>query len=96
MPKGLRSDAPGLAEFLTQPWVDELTAAVFTIIALYAIGWAATQVFGRRLLGLFEGLIVRVPVIGFVYGAVRKLVALCAKSRKARSGSSSSIFRTRI
>lgn len=70
-----RRDAPAIADFLTQPWVDEAFAAVLTVIGLYLLGWAATRVVGGRLIHWFERIILKVPLIGFVYGAVRKLIA---------------------
>jgi uncharacterized membrane protein len=71
-----RRDMPAVADFLAQPWVDEAMAAILTILGLYLLGWAATQVIGGRLILMAEQLILKVPFIGFVYGAVRKLIAV--------------------
>jgi uncharacterized membrane protein len=73
--ESFRRDAPAVADFLGQPWVDEALAAVLTILGLYLLGWAATRVIGGKLIQYFEKMILKVPVIGFVYGAVRKLIA---------------------
>lgn len=71
-----RRDLPAVADFLVQPWVDEAMAAVLTILGLYLLGWAATRVIGDRLIRATERLILKVPLLGFVYGAVRKLIAV--------------------
>jgi uncharacterized membrane protein len=75
---GLRADATTavVAEVLTTPWVEKALAAALTILVLYLIGWGATRVIGRRLIALFDRLILRVPLFGYVYGAVQKLVML--------------------
>jgi uncharacterized membrane protein len=74
--EALRRDAPAVADFLTNPWIDAGLAAILTVFGLYLIGWAATRMIGRRLIALFDGLILRLPFVGFVYGAVQKLVTL--------------------
>lgn len=73
---GLRTEAAGVADFLTTPWVEKALAAALTILVLYLIGWGATRVLGRRLIALFDRLILRLPFVGSVYGAVQKLVTL--------------------
>ncbi|MFO1152184.1 MAG: DUF502 domain-containing protein [Rhodospirillales bacterium] len=73
---GVRTDFVGIADFLTNPWVEKALAAILTIFVLYIIGWGATRVIGRRLIALFDRLILRVPFFGYVYGAVQKLVTL--------------------
>ncbi|QNT69526.1 DUF502 domain-containing protein [Defluviicoccus vanus] len=72
----LRVDAPLLADWLTRRWVDELLAAIITLVGLYLIGWFATQVVGRRIIGFFERQIARIPLLSFVYSAVKKLTSL--------------------
>ena len=73
---GLRTEAAGVADFLTTPWVEKALAAALTILVLYLIGWGATRVIGARLIALFDRLILRLPFVGSVYGAVQKLVTL--------------------
>lgn len=72
----LRADAPLLADWLTRRWVDELLAAIITLVGLYLIGWFATRVVGRRIIGFFERQIARIPLLSFVYSAVKKLTSL--------------------
>lgn len=45
-----------LADGLTRRWVDELLAAVLTLVGLYLIGWFATNLVGRQVIGFNERL----------------------------------------
>lgn len=72
----IRSDAPLLADLLTRRWVDEALAAILTLVGLYLIGWFATNVVGRQIIGFLDRQIARVPLLSFVYGAVKKVTSL--------------------
>jgi Uncharacterized conserved protein len=72
----IRDDAPMLADWLTRRWVHEGLAAVITLVGLYLIGWLATNVVGRQVIGFLERQIARVPLVSSVYGAVKKLTSL--------------------
>lgn len=72
----IRDDAPLIADWLSRRWVDELLAAVLTLGGLYLIGWFATNLVGRQIIAFMERLIDRVPLLSFVYGAVKKLTSL--------------------
>lgn len=72
----LQPRMPTVAGWLTHPWVDETLAAAFTAIALYLLGWATTRVIGRQVVAALERLIERIPLFKFVYGAVRKMIAV--------------------
>jgi uncharacterized membrane protein len=61
---------------LNQQWLASLLAFVVTLAALYAMGFATTRVFGRRLLGAFERLIERIPVAHSIYGGAKKLMGM--------------------
>ena len=67
--------SPVVAEWLFNTWSQSLLAALFTLLALYLLGWVATKVIGRRLLHLFESILDRIPLVQKVYGASKKLVA---------------------
>ena len=54
-------------------------AFVVTVVALYVTGWAASHVFGRRLIAIFEGLIQRIPLAHTIYGGTKKLMSLMQK-----------------
>jgi uncharacterized membrane protein len=72
----LQPQLPLLAEWLTKPWLDEILAVAITVGALYVLGWAATRVLGRQIVGAIERLIERIPMLKFVYGAVKKIIAI--------------------
>jgi uncharacterized membrane protein len=43
-------------------------------LAVYLVGLIASVVVGRRIIGLFEGLLVRIPLVRTVYGASKQMV----------------------
>lgn len=59
---------------LNQEWLTSLLAFAVTVIALYATGFAANRVFGRRLLSAFERMIDRIPIAHSIYGGAKKLM----------------------
>lgn len=63
-----------MAQWLLQPWVQDLLAALLTLIALYLLGWIVSRVLGRRVISVFEKILSRVPLVQNVYGAVKKLI----------------------
>jgi uncharacterized membrane protein len=71
----LQGSAPALAETLLHPWFEGSLALALTLLGFYLLGWASTQVIGRRLLGWVELLLDRVPLAKAIYGSVKKLVA---------------------
>ncbi|RJF88680.1 DUF502 domain-containing protein [Oleomonas cavernae] len=73
--QAINPDAPGIAQFLLQPWFQSALAAVVTLVALYILGALTTAVIGRRLWSYFDRLMARIPFVESVYGAVRKLIA---------------------
>ena len=61
---------------LHQEWLLSLLAFVFTLLALYAMGFAADRVFGQRILAVFEKLIEHIPIAHSIYGGAKKLMAM--------------------
>lgn len=51
-------------------------AVVLTLISLYALGWLANRVVGKRLLGGVEALIERIPLVKAIYGGTKKLLTV--------------------
>ena len=64
---------------LNQGWLVSLFAFVVTVIALYVAGWASSHVFGRRLIGIMERLILRIPLAHTIYSGTKKLMGLLQK-----------------
>lgn len=67
---------PAAAEWLGQEWFRSIVAFVGTIVALYLIGFAASRMLGQRLLGAFEALIGRIPLVQTIYGGSKKLMTM--------------------
>jgi uncharacterized membrane protein len=77
--------AAGLTMFITDqmpnaaPLLEDrafrwFVAVIIAIVLLYAIGYVASRMAGKRLIAAFEGLIARIPVVETVYSASKKLV----------------------
>jgi uncharacterized membrane protein len=65
---------PKIADLLLKPWFREIVAVMIVLCGLYALGWGVNRVVGKRLLGLFETLMDRLPLVQTVYGSVKKLL----------------------
>lgn len=74
--RALRAYSPTLADAMLIPWLQSLLAILLTLLALYLLGWTTTRVVGRRLLGLFDRIMHRIPVVQTIYGAVQKLIGV--------------------
>jgi uncharacterized membrane protein len=68
--------APDAARLLQRDWIDSILAFILTILALYLLGWLSTHVLGRRILGTFDKLLERLPLVHTIYGGVKKLMTL--------------------
>ncbi len=75
----LAGEFPETIGSLNQGWLVSIVAFVVTVVALYITGWAASHVFGRRLIAIFEGLIERIPLAHTIYGGTKKLMGLIQK-----------------
>lgn len=71
----LEQNHPDIADWLFAPWFQTIIASILTLIVLYILGWTTTRVIGRRILGLFDRLINKIPVAHTIYGSVKKLIA---------------------
>ncbi len=71
----LQQKSPAAFNWLLSPWFQSALAITFTLLALYLLGWVASRVVGKRVLGMAERLIDRIPVIQSVYGSIKKLVS---------------------
>ncbi len=73
--RALERGWPSLSHWLLEPWFQSSLAVVVTIVLLYLLGWLATRVVGRRILGLVDRVMERIPLVHTVYGGTRKLIA---------------------
>jgi uncharacterized membrane protein len=67
--------APWLAGYLSREWLESTLAAVLTLLILYLLGWATTQVLAKRLIGYVELLLERIPLVQAIYGSTKKFLA---------------------
>jgi uncharacterized membrane protein len=67
---------PEMLGWMDDPWAQAAFAVVATIAVIIGVGALARRVVGQRLLGWFEGLIARIPLLKTVYGSARKLLDL--------------------
>ena len=67
---------PPSASALRESWLVPLLAFMVTLALLYALGFAASRVFGQRLIGAFERLIERIPIAHSIYGGAKKLMTM--------------------
>ncbi len=72
--RGVEQQAPALAQLLLEPWFQSAMAVLVTLIALVLLGWAASRVAGRRILGFFDRLMHRIPMVQTIYGGTKKLL----------------------
>lgn len=67
---------PGASPWLADPAVQWLFAVSVALLVLYTIGAIASAVVGRKLIGILEGVITRIPIVHSIYSAAKKLVAV--------------------
>jgi uncharacterized membrane protein len=68
----LADDLP--AKWVSDPWLRSTLAILLTLLLLYLLGRLTSLVIGRQLLGLFEAVLERLPLVAKVYGSVRQLL----------------------
>lgn len=70
------SQNEALTRWLLDPWFQSFLAILITLLSIYLLGWLASKVIGRRVLGFFDYLIQKIPVVQTIYGAVKKLIGV--------------------
>ena len=70
----LRPSSDVLADWLLNPFVQYVLAALLTLAILYGVGLTTAHVLGRRLLGFMERQLVRLPVVQSIYGATKRFL----------------------
>lgn len=66
------------------PAARALLSFAILLFAVYLLGWLATNFIGRRILGLGESLVLRLPFVKVVYRASKQVVA-AFEGREARA-----------
>jgi uncharacterized membrane protein len=67
---------PQAADMLLNPWFHSVLAVVLVLVGLYFLGWTATRMIGRRLLGVFDALVHRIPLVNTIYRSVQKFLSV--------------------
>lgn len=76
---GVRPFSAALADWLVDPTVQYLLAALVTLGGLYAVGVVTSLVVGRQLLALLERLLARLPLVQTIYGATKRFLETLRK-----------------
>ena len=66
--------APRAAATLHVEWLVFIVALLFTLLALYVLGALANRMIGQRLIGAFDALLSRIPLVQTIYGGTKKLM----------------------
>jgi uncharacterized membrane protein len=76
---GVRPLSAPLADWLLDPTVQYLMAALVTLGGLYAVGLVTSMVVGRKLLALLERLLARLPLVQTIYGGTKRFLETMRK-----------------
>lgn len=68
--------SPPLREALGHAWLLPLLALLATLLSLYALGFLASRVLGARILGGFDRVMERIPMVHTIYGGAKKLMSV--------------------
>ena len=72
----LAAEFPETLGRLHQGWLISPLAFVVTLVTLYAMGFAANRVLGKRIRGALERVIDRIPIAHSIYGGAKKLMGM--------------------
>lgn len=72
----MRDEVPGdpFIDPADPNWNGVIGAVGLTILMLYLLGWLGTNVVGRRMIDILEGLVERIPFVDIVYPAIKRMV----------------------
>jgi len=76
---GVRSFSDTVADWLLNPIVQYLLAALLTVAGLYGIGRLTAFVLGRRLIAFMERQLGRLPLVQTIYGATKRFLSTLQK-----------------
>ena len=71
---GLRPVSETLSEWLLNPFVEYVLAALLTLALLYCVGLLTALVLGRRLIAFMEHQLERLPLVHSIYGATKRFL----------------------
>ncbi len=70
----LRPIHPLIAAILVDPIFRSILAIIVIIVILYFLGWLAARVIGRKILGAFEKILDKIPMVKTVYGGSKRIL----------------------
>ena len=68
-----------VADWLLNPFVQYVVAALLTLMILYGVGLLTAHVLGQRLLAFMERQLERVPLVQSIYGATKRFLSSVQK-----------------
>tara|TARA_R110002073_G_scaffold280522_1_gene444686 strand:+ start:2176 stop:2880 length:705 start_codon:yes stop_codon:yes gene_type:complete len=72
--RAVRPFSDTLASWLLDSIFQQTVAALLTIASLYGIGLLASFVIGKKVIGFFENVLARLPLIQTIYGATKRFL----------------------
>jgi len=73
--RAIRPHSDIMANWLLDSNVQQGVAALLTIAGLYGIGLLASFVIGKKVIGLYEDILARLPLIQTIYGATKRFLS---------------------
>lgn len=80
--RGLQSSYPAISEVLLHPWLQPAMAVIITLLALCTLGWITSRVIGKRIVGLFDRIMNRIPFVKKIYGSTKMLLEVLNQEKK--------------
>lgn len=77
--RAVRPFSSWAADWLLDPSFQYLLGVMFTLLALYLIGWLTSFVVGRKLIAWFEAFVVRLPLVQTVYKITKSVLQTLSK-----------------
>ncbi len=74
--RGIAQDHPGAAQLLLDETFQSLVAVAAVLLGLWLLGWVASRVIGRRMIGIFERVIALIPFVDKVYHATQRFLTV--------------------
>lgn len=70
----VRPFAPNAAQWLQDGTLNQMVAVLVTLAVLYGIGIFTSLVLGRRIVGWFEAVVGRLPLVQTIYGGTKRFL----------------------
>jgi len=76
----LRPQYPQISAWLLNETLQSVMAVIVVVTFLYLLGWATTRVIGQQLIGLFEGIIGRIPFVDTIYRSTKRFLTVASST----------------